>query len=177
MSTASWTSASLAPAAWAAATSSGRELAGVAAHGPGDVEERLHLVVEPVGRAELDDVDQRQPLGLAVDLEQGAREGAVGVHAVEAVVGGGDGRGEHLALGPADRGPGEVVDEQLVGQPAQVDAQLGRQAQGGEDAGDVGQSADDRVFLGALESFVVAGHAPFSCRATGGFRRQVCQTL
>ena len=91
-------------------------------------------------------------------LEQGARECAVRVHAVEAVVRCRDRGRQHLAVGALDRGAGEVVDEQFVGEAAQVDAELGRQPEGGEDPRDVGQPADDRSFLGSLESFVVARH-------------------
>ena len=158
MSTASWTSASDAPAAWAAATSAAVSSRGSRADGSGDVEEGLHLGVEAVGRSDLDRVDQRRALGGAVPLEERRRERAVRIHAVEAIVRGRDGGGEHLPLGALDRRAREVVDEQLVGEAAQVDAEDRRQPQGGEDPGDVRQSADDRIFLGALEALRVACH-------------------
>ena len=72
---------------------------------------------------------------------------AVRVHAEEAVVRGRDGRREHLALVAPEGRAREVVDQQLVGQAAQVDAEPGRQAHRDADAGHVGQAADDRVLL------------------------------
>ena len=70
------------------------------------------------------------------------------VHAVEAVVRRGDGGRQHLPVGALDRGAGEVVDEQFVGEAAQVDAEPRRQPEGGEDPRDVGQAADDRLLPG-----------------------------
>ena len=61
MRTASWTSASLAPAAVAASTSAAVRPQRVAPDGPGDVEQRPHLGVEAVGRAVLDHVDRPAP--------------------------------------------------------------------------------------------------------------------
>jgi hypothetical protein len=59
ISTASWTSASLAPAARARGDVGGGQLEAVPADRPGDVEQGLHLGVEALGRALLDLVDQR----------------------------------------------------------------------------------------------------------------------
>ena len=160
MRTASWTSASVAPACGRRRDVGGGQVERLAPDGPGDVEQRLHLVVEAVGRAEL---DRRRPAARArsspLSLEQRGRERAVRVHAEEAVVRRRDGRREHLALGALERRAREVVDEQLVGEAAQVDAETGRQPHRDADPRHVGQAADDRLLLRAQEALVVACHA------------------
>src|SRR4029079_12660719 len=60
--------------------------------------------------------------------------------------------------GAADRRTRVVVHEHLVRQAAQVDAELRLEPHRYQDAGHVGEAADDGLLLGALESFVVAGH-------------------
>ena len=49
---------------------SGGQVARLASHGSSDVEKRPHLVVESVGCAELDPLDERQAFRLALSLEQ-----------------------------------------------------------------------------------------------------------
>ena len=71
----------------------------------------------------------------------------MGVHAVEAVVRRRDGGREHLPLVPGDRGAREVVNEQLVGESAQVDAEGRGERQGRQDAWDLREPADDRLLL------------------------------
>src|SRR6185503_2261702 len=113
---------------------------------------------ESVGRADLHGVEEGRKLGLAALVEERIGVRGVRVHAEEAVVRGRDGGGQHLPLHAADGGAGEVVDEQLVGESAQVDAQAGCQSNRGADAGNVGQPADDRILLRAQLALVVTCH-------------------
>ena len=99
MSTASWTSASVAPASWAAATSSAVRSRGSPLDGPGDVEQGPHLGVEPSEEPVLMTSMSGGARSSPSTSRSGGREGAVRVHAEEAVVGRGHGRREHLALG------------------------------------------------------------------------------
>ncbi len=80
----------------------------------------------------------------------------VRVHAEEAVVRRGDRGGDHLALDPADRGPREVVDQELIGEAAQMDSQAGGQSNRGANSGDVGQTAHDRFFLRPRQALFLA---------------------
>jgi len=86
----------------------------------------------------------------------------VRVHAVEAVIPGRHGRREHLALGAAERRAREVVDEQLVGEAAQVNAKSGCEPDRREDPGHIGQAADDGLLVRAQEAFFVACHIHLS---------------
>ena len=79
-------------------------------------------------------------------------------HAVEAIVGRGDGGREHLALGTQQGGAGEIVDEQFVGEAAEMEPQPGRQPHGRDDARRVGQTADDRCLLGTTQTLFIASH-------------------
>ena len=94
----------------------------------------------------------------SVAFEQRGGERTVRIHAVEAVVRRGDGGREHLPLGAFQRGAREVVDEELIGESAQVDAETRRQPDRREDARNVGQPADDRLFLGTHEALFVTCH-------------------
>src|SRR6188474_1581905 len=95
---------------------------------------------------------------VTVALEQCGGKRAVRVHAVEAVIPGRYRGGEHLALGAAQRGALEVMDEQLVRQAAQVNAEARGQVECREDPRRVGQSSDDRPLLCTLDALVIAGH-------------------
>ena len=131
---------------------------GIASDGPRDVEEGAHLVVEALRRADLDRVDERRQVRRSVTFEQRVGERTVRVHAVEAVVRRGDGGGEHLPLGAFEGGTREVVDQELISESAQVDAETWRQPDRGEDARDVGQPAHDRLFLRTHEALFVTCH-------------------
>jgi hypothetical protein len=69
----------------------------------------------------------------------------VGVHAKEAVVRGGQRRGQHLALGAGQRRARVVVDEDRVGETAEMDAELRREPHRDADARHVRQPTDDRL--------------------------------
>jgi hypothetical protein len=49
-----------------------------------------------------------------------------------------------------------VVNQQLVGEAAQVDAQAGREADGGPDPGHVREAADDRLLSRPLQALLVS---------------------
>ena len=117
MSTASWTSASVAPGRVRRRDVGGGEVARLASDRPRDVEQRAHLGVEALGRPDLDRVDQRHEIGGAAPLEERGRERAVRVHAVEAVVRRGDRGREHLALAALDRGPGKSLTSSSSARP------------------------------------------------------------
>ena len=158
MSTASWTSASVAPAACAAATS-----AAVRSRGSRRTVRAMWSSARILSSKPSDDPSLTTSTSgtrsvAPPPFEQRGRERAVRVHAVEAVVRRGDGGREHLALGAFERGAREVVDQQLVGEAAQVDAEPGRQPDRGQDPGDIGQAADDGLFLRAREALFVACH-------------------
>jgi hypothetical protein len=122
------------------------------------MQKSLHLVVEAVGRSALDHVHERHVLSRPVALEQSGRERAVRVHAVEAVVRRRHGRREHLALRANEGGAGKVVDEELVGEATQVDAQAGCQPDRGQDSRHIGQAPDDGPLLRAPEALLVTCH-------------------
>ena len=58
--------------------------------------------------------------------------------------------------------PGMIVDEQLVREAAQVDAERGREVERGEDPGKLGQPTDKELLLGAAQPLVVACHVSLS---------------
>ena len=169
MSTASCTSPSLAPASWAASTSASRQAQRSLPDGAGDVQQGRHLGSTPSDEpALITSITGSSSVGVLA-LQQGAGEGAVGVHAEEAVVGGRDRGGQHLPLVALDGGAREVIDQQLVGQAAQMDAQAGRQPHGDADPGHVGQPTDDGLFLGARQALVVSGR----CRSSSDGRLRI----
>ena len=133
--------------------------------GPGDVEQRRHLLADAIRLADLDRVDHAEPMLLAASLEQRRGEGSVRIHAIEAVVPGRDGRGEHLPVGSLEGRAGERVDEELVGEATEMDAEAGRQPDRGEDARSVGQAADDRLLLRAPNALVITCHGSVPLRA------------
>ena len=67
-----------------------------------------------------------------------------------------------VALRAAQGGSGEVVDEQRVGQAAEVHAKGWAQAHRGADPWNVRQTPHDRRLIRALQALVVACHALFS---------------
>ena len=72
-----------------------------------------------------------------------------------------------------------VYDEQLVGETAQVDAQAGRQVQGGQDPRQLRQPADQELLLGSAQSLVIACHVhPLAVmevsRTQYAMRRTIC---
>ena len=97
-----------------------RDGARVAPDAARDLDERGELGREALRAAGLDAVDEVGDAGGAVAAQQLRRERAVRVHAVEAVVAGRHRGRDQLALGARDRRAGEVLDEQRVGEPAQV---------------------------------------------------------
>ena len=102
---------------------------------------------QPEIRPDLDLVEQPDAIRVVRSLEQGDRVGGVRVHAEEAIVLGRDRRREDLALDPRDRRVRVVVDQQLVGEAAHVDAEPGRQTHRDADAGNLRQAADDGLLL------------------------------
>ena len=81
-----------------------------------------------------------------------------GVHAEEAVVAGGDGRRQELALVAPERGAGVVLDEQLVGKRTQGDPDPWPEAHRHADPRDVGKASHDRVLHRALDALVISCH-------------------
>ncbi len=140
----------------------GREFERVAANGPGNVEEGLHLRVVPLRRPDLYDLEKRHTGRIAAALHQGCRERRMGVHAEEAVVSRRYGRGQRLALGAGYGGPRVVVDQHLIGQPAEVDAQPRGQSHGDPDAGDLRQPTDDGLLGRPCQPLVVSCHVRLS---------------
>jgi hypothetical protein len=125
-----------------------------------------HLRVKAVGRSLLDRVDEADPVGGTSPLEECRCERPVGVHAIEAVVRGRHGRGQHLPFRPDEARAGEVVDEQLVGEAPEVDAETGCQPDRRQDPGSVGQPADEGRLLRTGEALVIAGHRWHLLRAS-----------
>ena len=126
MRIASWTSASVAPASYASPTSAAVSSSGRARTVRAMWRSACILASKPSDEPTLTVLDERRELRSRPLQERGGKR-AVRVHAEEAVVGRRDRGGEHLALGAADRGARKVVDEELVGQPAQVHAEAWRQ--------------------------------------------------
>jgi hypothetical protein len=97
-------------------------------------DQRGHLRSEPARVARLDSVDESVDSVGVPSTEQLARERAVRVHAVEAVVGGGHGRGEQLTIRSRQGRARHVLHEKLVGKTAQMDREAGKHTHRRHDA-------------------------------------------
>ena len=168
MSTASWTSASLAPAPFARPR---HRLPSARA----DRDERSERCAAAPASSPSKPSDDPRLTSSTSGTSSAApprsssacREGAVRIHAEEAVVRGRDRGRQHLALVALERRAGEVVDEQRVGEAAEVHAKRRRQHCSHADARVVGQPADDRLLPrpfepGALQVVLVARSMPRS---------------
>jgi hypothetical protein len=133
-------------------------------HRASDRDEGLHLRGEARGHALLQRVDDGVLPVARRAAEELPREGAVRVHAVKAVVRGRHGGRQELALAARERRAGEVVDEERVGEAAQVHGEAGREVHRREDAGKLGQPAHDGRLCGPDPSFVVACHGETSAK-------------
>ena len=75
------------------------------------------------------------------------------------------------------RGAREVVDQHLVGEAAQVDAEAGAQPHRHRDPRDLGQAAHDRLFHRALQALLVACHPQLLLSSGSDGSAQVCRTI
>jgi hypothetical protein len=60
------------------------------------------------------------------------------------------------------------MDEDLVGETPEVDAQSGREPHRDADSGDIRQTADDRLLAGAIEALVITRHVALLVIIHGG---------
>ena len=96
----------------------------------------------------------------------------VGVHAEEAIVGGGNRGGHQLASARVTVAPGKSLTNTSSARPRGTPESRG-QSHGDADSGHLGQPANDGLFLRALDAFGVACHVHFSSHE-GRQRSGVC---